>query len=294
MALRNFLSQRFFNWHAMAVQLDAQITIGASGAPTLVTSSAAGSIPTSRGFKSITRLTTGIYQVQLDDNYSQLLDYKANFTAGLGNTVNMGSLVTSTVYQIVTLGTSTQAQFVTAGFPSGITAAPGMIFKAAGAGAGNGTVKPLVANSSSRIELLGTPAGVDGMLNNQPFTQGNGGGYITFQTIASTAVGTVAAPIFTGSALATHTHNILLKNAAVSDGATTRVNAGANLLGANTGGDLTITGSGANGGVVATSAGTPAGTNDAPAFTGTAAIAADPTNGSTMYVKFLLSNSKIG
>lgn len=52
-----------------------------------------------------------------------------------------------------------------------------------------------------------------------------------------------------------HTHNLLLKNAAVADGATTRVNAGANLLGANTGADLTVTGSGANGGVVAVAAG---------------------------------------
>jgi hypothetical protein len=49
---------------------------------------------------------------------------------------------------------------------------------------------------------------------------------------------------------ASHTHDLLLKNAAVADGATTRVNAGANLLGANTGGDLTVTGAGANGGVV--------------------------------------------
>ena len=47
-----------------------------------------------------------------------------------------------------------------------------------------------------------------------------------------------------------HTHDLLLKDAAVADGATTRVNAGADLLGANTGGDLTVTGGGANGGVV--------------------------------------------
>lgn len=47
----------------------------------------------------------------------------------------------------------------------------------------------------------------------------------------------------------THSHDISLKNAAVADGATTRVNAGTNLLGANTGGDLTIAGGGANGGV---------------------------------------------
>lgn len=50
----------------------------------------------------------------------------------------------------------------------------------------------------------------------------------------------------------THTHDLLLKNAAVADGASARVNAGANLLGANTGGDLTVTGSGANGGIVST------------------------------------------
>ena len=47
----------------------------------------------------------------------------------------------------------------------------------------------------------------------------------------------------------THSHDLSLKDAAVADGATTRVNAGANLLGANTGGDLSVAGGGANGGV---------------------------------------------
>lgn len=46
-----------------------------------------------------------------------------------------------------------------------------------------------------------------------------------------------------------HTHDLLLKNAAVADGATTRVNAGTNLLGAGTGSDITVAGAGANGGV---------------------------------------------
>ena len=50
----------------------------------------------------------------------------------------------------------------------------------------------------------------------------------------------------------THTHDILLKDAAVADGATTRVNAGTNLLGANTSSDITVAGGGANGGVVST------------------------------------------
>ena len=60
----------------------------------------------------------------------------------------------------------------------------------------------------------------------------------------------------------THTHNLLLKNAAVADSAGARVNAGANLLGANTGGDLTVTGGGANGGVVSTTLGAAASTED--------------------------------
>lgn len=48
---------------------------------------------------------------------------------------------------------------------------------------------------------------------------------------------------------ASHNHALLLKDAAVVDGATTRVNAGANLLGANTGSSITVAGGGANGGV---------------------------------------------
>lgn len=57
---------------------------------------------------------------------------------------------------------------------------------------------------------------------------------------------------FTGTA---HSHDILFKDAAVVDGATTRVNVGTNLLGANTGGDITVAGAGANGGVRNTTAG---------------------------------------
>lgn len=49
--------------------------------------------------------------------------------------------------------------------------------------------------------------------------------------------------------VAAHAHDLSLKNAAVADGITTRVNAGTNLLGANTGSDITVAGAGANGGV---------------------------------------------
>lgn len=70
--------------------------------------------------------------------------------------------------------------------------------------------------------------------------------------------------------LASHTHSLFLNNGDVADGATTRVNAGSNLLGANTGSDLTVAGvadSTGHGGVlnVASAAGAEVGTSFAPA-----------------------------
>lgn len=301
MAGRNWRSNRIYNQHVFPVQLDAQVSIGSSGDPTLVTSSTVpGSSPTatqmqSMGIKSITRLAAGIYQIRLDDNFSSLLSLDARFTAPLTgsaiqvDTVTAG-LTVGVVYQIVTLGTSTTANWQTLGLPTGVTPTVGMPFLAAatGAGSGTGTVKAIGSNAVGVVEIIGvTP---DNMLNSQPFVQGSGGGYITFQCRGS--AGTVSAPTFTGSALGNHTHNLTLKNAAVSDGATTRVNAGSNLLGANTGSDITITGAGANGGVANASAGTPAGTISAPTFTSTP-TATDPSASTTMYLRILLSNSSI-
>lgn len=54
---------------------------------------------------------------------------------------------------------------------------------------------------------------------------------------------------------ASHSHSLTLKNAAVADSAGARVNAGTNLLGANTGSDITVAGGGANGGVAAATVG---------------------------------------
>lgn len=79
-----------------------------------------------------------------------------------------------------------------------------------------------------------------------------------------------------GGAVGAHSHSLLLKDAAVADGATTRVNAGTNLLGANTGSDITVAGGGANGGVQAAT----------PTFTAAAnAEVANATNLSTVVVR---------
>jgi hypothetical protein len=72
--------------------------------------------------------------------------------------------------------------------------------------------------------------------------------------------------------LPAHTHTLILVDAAKLDVDISRVNAGTNLLGANTGGDLTIAGAGAAGGIptsTATDAGTAIGTGqNLAAYTG--------------------------
>lgn len=175
MANRNFPAHKAFSFHMMPVRLDAQIAIGAAGAPTIVTG---------LGINSITRLSAGTYQIQFQDNYPQFLTMESALESPVtGSAIAGGSFVVTTVYQIVTLGTTTQAQWVAAGVPSGITAAPGVIFKAATIGAGNGTVKAIGASGIPSVELIGNP---QVMLNNQPYQQ-NQGGYLVIQCLGPTS-----------------------------------------------------------------------------------------------------------
>lgn len=93
---------------------------------------------------------------------------------------------------------------------------------------------------------------------------------LAYRSAGFTPAGTVAAPVFTGSALATHAHDLVFK----ANAAANAVTMAADSLRNATAGDLTVTGGGADGGIAAITGGTPAGTNNAPAFTGTAVSAA--------------------
>lgn len=48
----------------------------------------------------------------------------------------------------------------------------------------------------------------------------------------------------------THAHNLFIRDNTLADGATTRINAGANVLSANTGANITVTGNTTTGGVL--------------------------------------------
>lgn len=96
-----------------------------------------------------------------------------------------------------------------------------------------------------------------------------------YQTAGFTPAGTVAAPVFTGNALALHNHDLKVMGGAAA-GIDEPVGVeGGDTLAKDAATDRTISGadSATKGGVVGAGAGTPAGTNSAPAFTGTAVAA---------------------
>lgn len=233
----------------------------------------------------------GYAVIGLTNNFNYFLGMRGTVAAPATNT-STTSTTANVVYTITALGTTTTAQWRAVGLPTWLTPAVGQTFVAIATQAigGTGSVGTAGVTNIGGISVVGDP--------NQTIASStiatSGGAYVVVQFSALTASGTISVPTFTGAAMSTHTHDLLLKNAAVADGATTRVNAGANLLGANTGGDLTVTGGGANGGVVLASAGTPAGTVSAPTFTSTsAAAAAAPTTGSIVRLEICFDGSTV-
>lgn len=161
MANRNFPASRQFGMHFMPVQLILNATIGASGAPTIVTGQGLG-------IASITRLVAGVYRIQLQDNYNTLLNVRGNVSSAVtGSNVAVTGITPGIVYQITVLGTTTAAGWVTAGLPAGITPAVGATFKAAATTTGTGQVKVLAASAITSIQPMSTPST---MLSNQPNT----------------------------------------------------------------------------------------------------------------------------
>lgn len=233
----------------------------------------------------------GYAVVGLKNNFNAFLGLRWEVDAPATNTTT-ASTVTGTVYTITLVGTTTAAQWQAVGLPSFITPAIGQSFVATATQAigGTGTVGTAGVPNVNYVSVVGNPNTTISSSNVAQY----GGAYLVVQFGQISVAGTVSAPTFTGSALANHTHTLNLKNAAVSDGATTRVNAGTNLLGANTGSDIAIAGAGANGGIANASAGTPAGTNSAPTFTDTsAAAAAAPTTGSIIRLELMFDGSSV-
>lgn len=252
----------------------------------------------------------GYALVQFKNNFNYYLNGFAQMRTPTATStkIDNSALTAGLAYVITIVGDASLATWQAIGVPPGVTPAVGVSFIAltVGAGANTSTSRVQVPTTSGvfGVEVVGDP-GVS--LSNSSIAS-NGGAWVMLQFMgaaftagAYTPTGTNSAPTFTGSVLSTHSHILNFKNAAVSDGATTRVNAGTNLLGANTGSDIAVAGGGANGGVAAVTAGTPAGTVSAPTFTGDAAsltgtlalALAAPATGSVISMTFRYDGSSV-
>lgn len=194
--------------------------------------------------------------------------------------VASAGLSVGTVYVITILGTTSQAQWEVLGVPAGLTAALGLAFVAlATSCTGTGAVQ--VPKTGGTAILSINPVGNPdvGSLDD------GSGGFITLACYKSG--GTVAAPTFTGSALGSHAHDLLIKGGQAPSITNDIAYYATDILGKEQATDATIAGSasGTKGGVIAASAGTPAGTISAPALTGANSLAA-PVDGTIIELCF--------
>jgi hypothetical protein len=113
------------------------------------------------GIAHILNVGTGVYKVVLSDTYQKYSGMDVSTSGLLGTQVAIASLSNSTPYVIKTMGTSAQADWVTAGLDNSVTAAVGVAF-VAGSGAsgatGTGYAAPIItAAGNTKFQIYGNP-----------------------------------------------------------------------------------------------------------------------------------------
>jgi len=162
--------------------------------PTVATS--AGTVPITYQAVGSTNPAPGYIVVNFQDFYntyyfgaSQLL------SAPSGAPIGVGALVIGTPYMIVSVGTTTQAQWTLIGVPKGVKAAPGVtFFSKAAAAPGTGTVQAFATSGSGSLEIVGNPNATLGANYTGNSTVGDASGaYIIFKALDPT--GAIGAPV---------------------------------------------------------------------------------------------------
>lgn len=231
----------------------------------------------------------GYAWIQLKNNFNYFLAGVHGLIAtnsGSDVKVDNSAMTVGQVYVITTLGNTTAAQWLTLGVPVGVTPAVGVSFVAllvgiAGeANTSTSRVQLPVNSGISQIEVVGT---TNTMVNSN--VGSNAGQWVMIQFLKASVAGA-----FTGSALGSHTHDLKIIGGQASAG-TDAVSAKTLTLGKEAATDITIAGanSATLGGVVAASAGTPAGSI---ANTVTYAVAA-PTAGSIVCLQLWFDGSSV-
>lgn len=141
----------------------------------------------------------GIIVVQFQDNYVRSLSGFSAYippVSGSSLAIDGSNLTVGHAYTIVSLGTSTTADWITVGVPIGVIPAVGVTFiaAAAGAGSGSGAVEaPAAAGSGiQHIETIGDPNTT--LSPNPASAQGYGGSMILACYNSSSNANALTAP----------------------------------------------------------------------------------------------------
>lgn len=127
---RNRLYQFLYSKVAGLTYVNCAITIGSSGAVTSFSGNLVSSV-------TLPTNAVGQYQINLNDMYNAVVDYHFALKGPLNATPTaITGLTPGIAYSISTLGSATAAQWTTAGVPTGVTAAVGVVFVAAATSAG--------------------------------------------------------------------------------------------------------------------------------------------------------------
>lgn len=222
----------------------------------------------------------GYALVQFTNNFNYYLSGYTQFISPTTSSIKIdnAALTVGSAYVISTLGDATAAQWLAVGVPPGITPAVGVSFiaTATGAGSANSSTSRVSTPTSSGIvgvEVVGTPSTMLASSN----IASNGGAWLMLQFLGGT---------FTGSALAAHSHDFLVKGGQAASTTNNIAAYAGPLIGKEAATDATFAGgSSTNGGVQTASAGTPAGT--------IAYAAAAPTTGTIVCMSFKYDGSTV-
>lgn len=155
----------------------------------LVTFGASGTIASvsGPGLGTVSKLTTGIYQIKFVDNFYAFIGGYFNMHSGTaGAAVGDGTFTANTLYQIGTVGTTV---WTSVGFDSDYTPVAGALFVASGTGGtGTGSAKP-IATAGSNILTVEIAIDQTKMLTNN-FPNAPRGSSLIVQTLAATGSGT--------------------------------------------------------------------------------------------------------
>lgn len=197
-----YLQQFYQGFNHLPVYMDCNFTID-SAQTTKV------KLVNGGGIKTVAQLSTGVYQVTLQDSYNDFLTGAVLLQSPLsGSAVASNALSANVVYTITVLGTVTTADWQSAGLPLGVTPAVGVTFLATGGTTGtSGSAQTSVTSGIVTTELIGVPK----TTTNNPTNS-----YLVIKTLGATST-SVTTPIATNPVDGTVVRlYILMRNSSVT------------------------------------------------------------------------------